>query len=192
MQRKARQGTEKVQRTLRRPRWLLAALLVVTAFIAAPTLASAAHGTGTPTLWTDQPSYASGDVAGLSGAGFVAGDTVTVSMADSLTGWISQSVDETVAADGSFTGAPIALPSTFSSSITATATDAATGDTASAPVMETMPAPGFTPTITTDQQDYAPGSVVTITGSGWPSGDSLSVSTTDAVNNLWSQTDQVP
>ncbi len=176
--------------THRRQRWLIAALLVVTAFIAAPSFASADTGTGAPSVWTDQPSYAPGDVVGLSGAGFAPGDTVSVSLADSLSGWTSQPVDETVATDGSFTGAPITLPSTFSSSITATATDTATGDTASADVMETMPAPGFTPTISTDQQDYAPGSVVTITGSGWPAGDSLSVFTNDSSGNTWSQTDQ--
>ena len=130
-------------------------------------------------------------VVGLSGAGFTPGDTVSVSLSDGLSGWTSQPTDQTVATDGSFTGAPIALPSTFSSSITATATDAATGDSASAVVMETMVAPSFTPTITTDQQDYAPGSVVTITGSGWPAGDSLSVFTNDSSGNTWSQTDQV-
>ena len=174
--------------TGRERRWLFVALLVVTAFIASPSLASA--GTGTPTLLTDQPSYAPGDTVGLSGSGFVPGDTVTVSLADSVSGWTSAPVDEIVASDGSFSGAPIALPSIFSSSVTATATDTTTGDTASAPVMETSPVGIFTPTVTTDQTDYAAGSVVTITGSGWPAGDSLSVATA-AGDNSWLQTDQV-
>ena len=172
-------------------RWLIAALLVVMAFIATPSLASADSGTGTAAVWTDQPSYAPGDMASISGSGFAAGDTVSVSLSDSLSGWTSQPVDETVASDGTFSGAPLPLPSTFSSSITATATDAATGDTASAPVMETMLAPTLTPTITTDEADYAPGSVVTITGSGWPAGDELSVFTNDAIGNSWSETDHV-
>src|SRR6266704_6603800 len=93
--------------TLRRHRWIFLALLVVTAFIAAPSFASADTGTGTPSVWTDQPSYAPGDTVGLSGAGFAPGDTVTVSLSDSVSGWTSQSVDETVLADGSFTGVPI-------------------------------------------------------------------------------------
>src|SRR5689334_25343947 len=101
-------GTQKVQRT---HRWLIVALLVVTAFIAAPSFASADSSTGTATVWTDQPSYAPGDTASISGAGFVAGDTVSVSLSDSLSGWTSAPVDETVALDGTFTGAPIALPS---------------------------------------------------------------------------------
>jgi hypothetical protein len=54
-----------------------------------------------------------------------------------------------------------------------------------------MLAPSFTPAITTDQADYAPGSVVTITGSGWPAGDSVSVFTNDTSGNTWSQTDHV-
>ncbi len=177
--------------TRRRQRWLIAALLVMTAFIAAPPFASADSGTGTPSVWTEQLSHAPGQVVGLSGANFAPGDTVSVSLSDSLSGWTSPPVDETVAADGSFTGAPLALPSTFSSSITATATDAATGDTASAVVMETIAPPSFTPMITTDKQDYPPGSVVTVTGSGWPADDNLSVFTNDSNGSTWSQTDQV-
>jgi hypothetical protein len=57
--------------------------------------------------------------------------------------------------------------------------------------METFAPPSFTPTITTDKQDYAPGSVVTVTGSGWPADDSLSVFTNDSTGNTWSQTDHV-
>ena len=87
MRDKAKHGTEKVQRTLRSQRWLIVVLLVVTAFIAAPSFASADSSTGTPTVWTDQLSYAPGDVAGISGSGFVAGDTVTLSLSDSISGW---------------------------------------------------------------------------------------------------------
>ena len=67
-------------------RWIFVALLVVTAFIAAPSFASADSGTGATSVWTDQLSYAPGDTVGLSGSGFVAGDTVTVSLSDSLSG----------------------------------------------------------------------------------------------------------
>src|SRR3989442_8489866 len=49
----------------------------------------------------------------------------------------------------------------------------------------------YSPTVTTDQQDYSPGSVVTITGAGWPAGDSVTVFTNDTIGNSWSQTDQV-
>src|SRR6185437_12387682 len=109
--------------TRRRQRWLIAALLVVTAFIATPSLASADSGTGTPTLSTDQLSYSPGGVVDLSGAGFVAGDTVTVTLADSLSGASYGSAAATVSSDGTFSAAPLALPTTFMSSLVATATD---------------------------------------------------------------------
>jgi hypothetical protein len=172
-------------------RWLIAALLVVAAFAAAPSFASADSGSGTPTVSTDQLSYSPGGVVGLSGTGFVAGDTVTVTLADSLAGTTYGSAAVTVASDGSFSGVSLGLPFSFMSSLAATATDSATGDTANTPIAETMGLPTFTPSITTDQQDYAPGSVVTITGSGWPAGDTVSVFTDDSDNNSWSQTDQV-
>ena len=185
-------GTEAGRVNVRQTRrWLIAALLAVTAFIAAPSLASADSGTGTPIVSTDQLSYSPGGVVDLSGAGFAAGDMVSVTLADSLTGATYGSSAALVSSDGSFTGALLALPSSFMSSLTATATDSATGDTASTPVAETPSLPTFTPTVTTDQQDYAPGSVVTISGSGWPAGDSVSVVTDDSDNHSWSQTDQV-
>ncbi|HEY6891225.1 MAG TPA: YDG domain-containing protein, partial [Solirubrobacter sp.] len=171
-------------------RWLIAALVVVTAFIAAPSIASADSGTGTATLTTDQLSYSPGGVVALSGAGFAAGGTVTVTLSDSLTGMTYGSAAAVVSSDGSFAEASVVLPASFMSTLVATATDAS-GDTASAPVTETLSPPTFTPTISTDQQDYAPGSVVTITGSGWPAGDSVSVFTDDSDNNTWSNTDQV-
>ena len=184
-------GTGRVIGTCHARRWLIIALLVVTAFIAAPSFAAANGGSGTPTLSSDQPSYMPGSAVDLSGTGFVAGDTVTVTMSDAVSGWTSDPVAVTVAGDGTFSGALITLPSTFSATLTATATDTTNGDTASVDVMETMPAPSFTPIITTDQSDYAPGSVVTITGSGWPAGDTVSVVTNDAVSGSFSQTDQV-
>src|SRR4051812_19145845 len=118
-------------------RWLIAALVVVTAFIAAPSLASADSGTGTPTASTDQLSYSPGGVVDLSGAGFAAGDMVSVTLADSLTGATYGSSAALVLSDGSFTGALLTLPSSFMSSLVATAADSTTGDTASAPVAET-------------------------------------------------------
>jgi hypothetical protein len=172
-------------------RWLIAALLAATAFIAAPSLASADGGSGTATLSTDQLSYSPGGVVDLSGAGFVAGDSITVTLADSLSGSTYATANVTAGSDGSFTDVDLTLPPDFMSSLAATATDSATGDSASTPVTETLAPPSFTPTITTDQQDYAPGSVVTITGSGWPAGDAVSVFTDDSDNNSWSQTDQV-
>ena len=172
-------------------RWLIAALLAVMAFVATPTLASADSGSGTAALSTHQLSYSPGGVVDLSGSGFAGGDAVTVTVADSLTGTTIASAGVTVASDGTFNGVDVSLPSDFYSSLTATATDAANGDTASITIAETLAPPSFTPTITTDQLDYAPGSVVTIRGSGWPADDSVSVYTDDSAGSTWSETDQV-
>src|SRR4051794_28958386 len=103
--------------TRSRQRWLIAALLVVTAFIAMPSLASADSGTGAPMVSTDQLSYSPGGVVDLSGAGFAAGDMVSVTLADSLTGANYGSSAALVSSDGSFTGALLALPSSFMSTL---------------------------------------------------------------------------
>lgn len=46
----------------------------------------------------------------------------------------------------------------------------------------------YTPTVTTDKADYAPASLVTITGSGWPANELLQVYTNDSSGNTWSDT----
>jgi hypothetical protein len=88
---------------------------------------------------------------------------------------------------------------------TTPASSASTTDTTSAPSTDTASSSTdtsssstdttttatYTPTITTDQQDYSPGSTVTITGSGWPAGDSVTVFTNDTIGKTWSKTDQV-
>src|SRR5436853_1588268 len=122
-------------------RWLIAALLVLTAFVATPSLASADSGTGTPTVSTDQLTYSPGGVVDLSGAGFAAGDTVDVTLADSLTGATYGSSGAVVSNDGSFTGALLTLPSSFMSTLVATATDSTTGDTATASIAEPISPP---------------------------------------------------
>src|SRR5438067_6790064 len=85
---------------------------------------------------------------------------------------------------------------------TTAASSASTTDTTSAPSTDTTATTDtsssstdtttdvtYTPTVTTDQTDYAPGSVVTITGAGWPAGDTVTVFTNDSSGNSWSQTD---
>jgi hypothetical protein len=184
----AHTGRDGVRQTAR---WLIAALVVVTAFIATPSLAAADSGTGTAVLSTDQLSYSPGGTVALSGAGFAAGDMVTVTLADGLTDAAYGSSAALVSSDGTFSVVDMALPANFMSTLVASATDSATGDTASTPIAETLSPPGLTPTITTDQTDYSPGSVVTISGSGWPAGDTISVFTDDSDNHSWSQTDQL-
>jgi uncharacterized repeat protein (TIGR01451 family) len=77
---------------------------------------------------------------------------------------------------------PTATTSGASSDMTSTDTSNPT-DT-SAPT-------NYAPSITTDQQDYSPGSTVTISGTGWPSGDSVTVFVNDTIGNTWSHSDDV-
>jgi hypothetical protein len=44
----------------------------------------------------------------------------------------------------------------------------------------------FTPTITSDQTDYSPGSTVTLSGTGWAAGEVVHVTVVDSVNDSWS------
>jgi hypothetical protein len=47
------------------------------------------------------------------------------------------------------------------------------------------------PSIVSDQADYKPGSVVTLTGANWGAGESVQIVTNDTAGQTWSQTDNV-
>src|SRR6266568_2445456 len=47
------------------------------------------------------------------------------------------------------------------------------------------------PSIVSDQADYKPGSVVTLTGANWGTGESVQIVTNDTAGQTWSQTDNV-
>jgi hypothetical protein len=51
--------------------------------------------------------------------------------------------------------------------------------------------PGLTPTIESDKADYAPGSTVTLTGSGWSSGEAVHITVNDNVGSTWSYSTDV-
>src|SRR4029078_1359749 len=93
-------------------------------------------------------------------------------------------------------GETLSVLGTTSTDTTAASSDATT-DTTAAPSSDTTSTDTsssstdtYTPTITTDQQDYAPGSTVTITGSGWPAGDTVPVFTNDSSGNSLEKTDK--
>src|SRR5205807_9317292 len=47
-------------------------------------------------------------------------------------------------------------------------------------------AAGLTPTVESDKADYAPASMVTLTGAGWSSGEAVHVNVNDNVGQTWS------
>jgi Calx-beta domain-containing protein len=72
-------------------------------------------------------------------------------------------------------------PTTTTSQTTAT-TQTTTTTTASAP---------SNPQISADQQDYAPGSLVTLTGTGWNDGEAVNVFVNDDLGKTWSYSNNV-
>src|SRR5262249_52007344 len=94
----------------------------------------------------------------------------------------------------------ISLLSTTSDSTSTVATD--TTQTATSAPTDTTPSttdtsstsPGttpttpqtWTPTITSDQADYAPGATVTLTGAGWAPFDSVHIFVNDDIRQTWS------
>ena len=73
----------------------------------------------------------------------------------------------------------------------ATSTDTATTSTESTTTTESAPPPAepsstLTPSVSSDYEDYNPGATVTLSGSGWGSGESIHIFVNDDVGQLWS------
>jgi hypothetical protein len=98
---------------------------------------------------------------------------------------ITTSTDTTASSSVSSTDTTTTPSTSSSTSTNTTSTPTSSTDTT------TTTTATYTPTVTTDKQDYAPGSVVTITGAGWPAGDSVTVFTNYTAGQTWSQTDHV-
>ena len=74
--------------------------------------------------------------------------------------------------------------STSETSTDLTTTEATTNATTTAPTTTTAPATG-NPSVASDQPDYAPGDLVTLTGSGWQSGETIHISVDDDQGRSW-------
>jgi hypothetical protein len=83
------------------------------------------------------------------------------------------------------TGAFSTSSDTTGTSTNAAATTEATTTTASTSSSSTS---ALSPAIATDQSDYAPGSTVTLTGSGWGAGESVHLVVNDTVGATWQYT----
>src|SRR5829696_10479260 len=59
--------------------------------------------------------------------------------------------------------------------------------TAMALVTDTSGNTAPAPTIQSDKADYAPGELVTLTGSGWQSGESVHINVNDDVGQTWNR-----
>ena len=139
-----------------------------------------------PTLASDQATYAPGDTVSLSGAGWLPGAPVHVHVADGSGHDWSFDDDVYASADGSMTES-LVLPSDFASDFVAVATSGF-GGTATTTFSSSPGAPSPTPTIVSDQNDYAPGSTVTLTSSGWLPSEAVHLIVDDHDGQTWSYT----
>jgi hypothetical protein len=94
---------------------------------------------------------------------------------------------------GSTDSSSTATDTTASTSTSADTTGSTTTDTTPPPTTTdttssttTTTASIFTPSLSSDQADYAPGATVTLTGSGWPAGDAVRITVDDSVGQSWS------
>ena len=138
--------------------------------------------TGTPTLDSDEETYAPGDTVTLTGSDWQAGDTVHVAVNDDGSDAWDHSADVTVAADGTLTDT-FDLPDGLAAEFTATATDPA--DRSATATFTAVSAPAGTPTLDSDEETYAPGDTVTLTGSDWQAGDTVHVAVNDDGSDAW-------
>ena len=138
--------------------------------------------TGTPTLDSDEETYAPGDTVTLTGSDWQAGDTVHVAVNDDGSDAWDHSADVTVAADGTITDT-FDLPDGLAAEFTATATDPT--DRSATATFTAVSAPAGTPTLDSDEETYAPGDTVTLTGSDWQAGDTVHVAVNDDGSDAW-------
>jgi hypothetical protein len=163
-------------------RRLLAGLVLALCAVGAYTGVARADGP-VPTLASDRATYAPGDAAQLTSTGWLPGAPVHVHVADSDGyGW-SFDDDLTASADGS-TSSSVALPSGFESDFVAVATSGLGGSATAAFSSSSVPA--STPTIVSDQNDYAPGSTVTLTGTDWLPNELVHLVVNDQDGQTWS------
>ena len=118
----------------------------------------------------------------LTGSDWHAGDTVHVAVNDDGSDAWEHSADVTVAADGTVTDT-FDLPDGLAGEFTATATDPA--DRSATATFTAVSAPAGTPTLDSDEETYAPGDTVTLTGSDWHAGDTVRVAVNDNGSDAW-------
>jgi hypothetical protein len=163
-------------------RRLLAVLVLALCAVGAYTGVARADGPA-PTLASDRATYAPGDTVQLTSSGWLPGAPVHIHVADAGGhGW-SFDDDVTASADGS-TSSSVALPSGFDSDFVAVATSGLGGSATA--TFSSSSAPASTPAIVSDQNDYAPGSTVTLTGTDWLPNESVHLFVNDQDGQTWS------
>src|SRR5207244_629976 len=139
----------------------------------------------TPTLASDKQTYAPGASVVLTGAGFQPGDTVHVTVDDDKGDAWDHAADIAVGPGGGFSDT-FSLPIAFAATFTATATGGL-GGSASTTFSDSYSDPTGTPTIASDQVDYAPGATVYLTGHNWHVGELVHIFVNDDQGKTWAR-----
>jgi hypothetical protein len=99
----------------------------------------------------------------------------------------STSTDTAPPTDSTSTAGTTTETSASSTSTDTTTTTTSTTETTTT----TVPPPVFSPSISSDQEDYAPGATVTLTGTGWGAGETVGIFVNDDIGQSWSYTTNV-
>ena len=171
----------------RRRTWLPKAVFVLGSFAAAGLVAAGVvSGADQPSISSDRSDYAPGDAVALSGGGWLAGEAVQVLVDDDQSNSWSHEAALTAGADGSVSDS-FDLPDVageFSVTATAVSGTASASFTATAPTPPSPPTAG-TPTLDSDEEEYAPGATVTLGGADWQPGDTVHLSVDDDADDAW-------
>lgn len=179
---KTRESTVSSRTGMKRP--LGSLLTFALTFVAALVFAGSALAEDGPSLISDHETYAPGAKVTLTGAGWLAGDTVHVRVDDNIENAWDFEADLVAALDGSIATA-VDLPS-FASGFGATATGGLGGSatTSFTSVFAVVTAP---PAIVSDQADYPPGGLVTLNGANWAAGEKVHIFVNDLAGQSWSR-----
>jgi len=171
----------------RRHTWLPKVLFMLGSFAAAGLVAAGVvSGADQPSISSDRSDFAPGDAVALSGGGWLAGEAVQVLVDDDQSNSWSHEAALTAGADGSVSDS-FDLPDVageFSVTATAVSGTASASFTATAPTPPTPPTTR-TPTLESDEEEYAPGATVTFSGAEWQAGDTVHLSVDDDADDAW-------
>ena len=143
-------------------------------------------GEGQPSIASDQSDYAPSASVSLIGSGWLDGETVHVTVDDDQNDPWSHDVDLTAGDDGTVADS-FDLPNvagTYSVSATAPSGSASATFTATAPAPPPPP-PAASPTLSSDESTYAPGSAVTLSGTNWTPGSTVHIVVDDDKSDAW-------
>jgi hypothetical protein len=147
-------------------------LLLLTAFIGQATA---------QTVATDKTDYGSGEVAVITGSGWVPGEVVVFAVTQDPMLYSTDSVHTTADLDGNIRSGYLVPGLDVPQLFTLTATGAASGPAAPLTFTNSLNfvslVPPTTPTalVQTDKSDYSPGETAVITGAGWLAGETVNL-----------------